>query len=77
MRRLQDAGIGCRPYFTPIRLQPFYRAEFGSKEGAFPVTGLAGRTSIGIPFHNHLNHLTAGETDYVACVLERAPKNAQ
>ncbi|MGE5586690.1 MAG: DegT/DnrJ/EryC1/StrS family aminotransferase, partial [Clostridia bacterium] len=54
MRRFQEAGIGCRPYFTPIHLQPFYRAEFGFKEGDFPVTELAGRTSIAIPFHNHL-----------------------
>jgi len=69
MRRFQEAGIGCRPYFTPIHLQPFYRAEFGFKEGDFPVTELAGRTSIAIPFHNHL---TAEEIDYVADVLERA-----
>jgi len=69
MRRFQEAGIGCRPYFTPIHLQPFYRAEFGFKEGDFPVTELAGRTSIVIPFHNHL---TAEEIDYVAGVLERA-----
>ena len=69
MRCFQEAGIGCRPYFTPIHLQPFYRAEFGFKEGDFPVTELAGRTSIAIPFHNHL---TGEEIDYVACVLERA-----
>ncbi|MEW6105648.1 MAG: DegT/DnrJ/EryC1/StrS family aminotransferase [Bacillota bacterium] len=36
MRRFQEAGIGCRPYFTPIHLQPFYRAEFGFKEGDSP-----------------------------------------
>ena len=53
MRRFQEAGIGCRPYFTPIHLQPFYRAEFEFKEGDFPVTELAGRTSIAIPSHNH------------------------
>ena len=69
VRRFQEAGVGCCPYFTPTHLQPFYRAEFGLKEGDFPVTELAGRTSIAIPFHNHL---TAEEIDYVACVLERA-----
>ncbi len=74
MRRLQDAGIGCRPYFTPIHLQPFYRAEFGFKEGDFPVTELAGRTSIAIPFHNHL---TAEEIDCVASVLESSLQEAQ
>ena len=74
MHRFQEAEIGCRPYFTPIHLQPFYRAEFGFKEGDFPVTELAGRTSIAVPFHNHL---TAEEIDYVADVLERAVEEAQ
>ena len=70
MHRFQEAEIiGCRPHFTPIHLQPFYRAEFGFKEGDFPVAELAGRTSIAIPFHSHL---TAEEVDYVAGVLERA-----
>ena len=67
-------GVGCRPHFTPIHLQPFYRAEFGFKEGDFPVTEFAGRTSIAIPFHNHL---TAEEIGYVADVLERALPEAQ
>lgn len=69
MQRFQEAGIGCRPYFTPIHLQPFYRQLFGYKEGGFPVTEAAGRTSIAIPFHNHL---TEEEVEYVATVLERA-----
>lgn len=69
MKRLQEAQIGCRPYFTPIHLQPYYRRMFGFKEGDFPVTELLGRTSIAIPFHNHL---TDGEIDYVATILEKA-----
>lgn len=79
VRRFQEAGVGCRPYFTPIHPQPFYRAEFGSKEGDFRVTEFAakfaqfaepaGRTSIAVPFHSRL---TADEIDYVADVLERA-----
>lgn len=69
MKRLLENEIGCRPYFTPIHLQPFYRREFGYKEGDFPVTEELGRTSIAIPFHNHL---TEAEIDYVATVIERA-----
>jgi perosamine synthetase len=57
------------PTFHPVHLQPFYRAEFGFKEGDFPVTEFTGRTSIAIPFHNHL---TAEEIDYVADVPKRA-----
>lgn len=69
MKRFKDEGIGCRPYFTPIHLQPFYREMFGYKEGDYPVTELAGRTSIAIPFHNHI---TEEEVEYVAQVLETA-----
>jgi len=57
---------GCQGAHSP---QPFCSTEFGFKEGDFPVTELAGRTSITIPFHNHL---TAEEIDCVAGVLERA-----
>jgi len=69
MHSFQEAAIGCRPYFTPIHLQPFYRAEFCLNERDFPATELARRTSFAIPLHNHL---TAEDVDYVAEVLERA-----
>lgn len=72
MRALQEAGIQCRPYFTPIHLQPFYREAFGFKGGEFPVTERLGRTSIAIPFHTHL---TEGEIDYVAATIEKALKD--
>ncbi|HHY39217.1 MAG TPA: polysaccharide biosynthesis protein, partial [Clostridia bacterium] len=73
MRCFQENNIGCRPYFTPIHLQPFYRELFGFKEGDFPITELAGRTSIAIPFHNNL---TKEEVDCVAEVLEEALRTA-
>ncbi len=38
IRFLREGGIKCKPYFTPIHLQPFYRKMFGYKEGDFPVT---------------------------------------
>lgn len=71
MQHLLENGVGCRPYFTPIHLQPFYRKLFGYKEGDFPITEAVGRSSIAIPFHNHL---TAEEVDYVAQVLEEGIK---
>ena len=67
MEVLQKNEVGCRPYFTPIHLQPFYRDMFGFKEGDFPITEKAGRTSIAVPFHNNL---TPEEVEYVAQVLE-------
>ncbi|NPV70693.1 MAG: DegT/DnrJ/EryC1/StrS family aminotransferase [Firmicutes bacterium] len=73
MKVLIDNEIGCRPYFTPIHLQPFYREMFGFKEGDFPITELAGRTSIAIPFHNNL---TEAEIEYVAGALEEGLRTA-
>lgn len=50
MRRLADAGIPSRPYFTPIHLQPFYREQFGYEPGDFPVTERLGNLSLALPF---------------------------
>ncbi len=50
MRRLADAGIPSRPYFTPIHLQPFYRETFGYGLGDFPVTESLGEVSLALPF---------------------------
>lgn len=73
MKVLSENEVGCRPYFTPIHLQPFYRQMFGFKEGDFPVTEFAGRTSIAIPFHGNL---TKDEVEYVAQVLEEGLRTA-
>ena len=73
MEVLTANEVGCRPYFTPIHLQPFYREMFDFKEGDFPVTEFAGRTSIAIPFHNNL---TKDEVEYVAQVLEEGLRTA-
>lgn len=51
---LNAAGIGCRNYFSPIHLQPFYREMFGYRRGDFPVTEFVADRSIALPFHNNL-----------------------
>ena len=62
IRFLRESGIECKPYFTPIHLQPFYRKMFGYREGDFPVTeDVAGRT-IALPFFNNLKE---EQIDYV------------
>jgi len=54
IKYLNEEGVQCKPYFTPIHLQPFYRKMFGYKEGDFPVTeDVTGRT-IALPFFNNL-----------------------
>lgn len=63
---LSDNGVGCRPYFTPIHLQPFYRRMFGYKPGDFPITeDISGRT-LALPFYNTLS---PSEVDYVVETL--------
>ena len=59
---LNQEGVQCKPYFTPIHLQPFYKKMFGFKEGDFPITeDVSGRT-IALPFFNNLKE---EQVDYV------------
>ena len=70
---LRENGIECKPYFTPIHLQPFYRKMFGYKEGDFPVTDdVVGRT-IALPFFNNLKE---EQIDYVVERLKEGIKNS-
>lgn len=62
IKYLNEEGVQCKPYFTPIHLQPFYRKMFGYKEGDFPITeDVTGRT-IALPFFNNLKE---EQIDYV------------
>ncbi|GAW91910.1 cell wall biogenesis regulatory protein [Calderihabitans maritimus] len=69
MEYLTAHGVACRPYFTPIHLQPFYVEQFGYKEGDFPVTERVAKSTIALPFYNNL---TEEQVDYVVKTLERA-----
>jgi perosamine synthetase len=64
MEWLSQHGIGCRPYFTPIHLQPFYRREFGYKEGDFPITERVAQSTLAIPFFNNLSAAMVEEVVY-------------
>lgn len=54
LKRLNERGIGCRDYFTPIHLQPFYQ-EIGYRQGQFPITEALSSRTISLPFHNGLS----------------------
>lgn len=69
MKTLLDKGIGCRPYFTAIHLQPFYRELFGYKEGDFPVTEHVASGTLAIPF---FNNLTEEQIDIVVDEVRKA-----
>jgi perosamine synthetase len=64
---LSDNGIGCRPYFAPIHLQPYFVDIFGYKEGDFPETEKASKSIIALPFFNDLKE---EQIDYVVEVLK-------
>ena len=69
LRGLEARGIGCRNYFQPIHLQPFYRDLLGTKEGDFPVTESVAARTIALPFYNRLSR---GEVETVVDCLGSA-----
>ena len=68
LKKLREAGIGCRNYFSPIHLQPFYEERFGFKPGILPVTEDVSKRTIAIPF---FNNLTEDDQVYVAEQLKQ------
>jgi perosamine synthetase len=62
IKYLNEEGVQCKPYFTPIHLQPFYRKMFGYKEGNFPITEDVTERTIALPFFNNLKE---EQVDYV------------
>ncbi len=67
LRGLTERGIGCRNYFAPIHLQPFYRRELGTKGGDFPITEFVGARTIALPFYNRLGE---DQIEYVVEALK-------
>ena len=66
---LAERGIPSRPYFPSIHLQPFYRERFGFREGDFPHSEAASRSTLALPFHPNQDDDVA---DYVSDVLHEA-----
>lgn len=69
MEYLKEHGVSCRPYFTPIHLQPFYREMFGYKEGDFPICEKVCDSTIALPFYGNMDKETIGN---VCSTLEDA-----
>lgn len=68
MEYLKQNGVACRPYFTPIHIQPYIKEMFGFEEMDYPNTAKAGRSCIALPF---FNDMTDNEIEYTAEVLEK------
>ncbi|MCS7305985.1 MAG: DegT/DnrJ/EryC1/StrS family aminotransferase [Thermoguttaceae bacterium] len=68
MEELEKRGVPSRPYFTPIHLQPFYREQFGYKEGDFPITEAVARSTLALPFSSVM---TEEQVESVCRTLQR------
>jgi perosamine synthetase len=66
MADLAGVGVPTRPYFSPLHLQPFYRAELGHGPGDFPVTERVAERTLALPWSATLG---ADEVRYVADAL--------
>lgn len=62
IKEMDKRGISCGRYFQTIHLQPFYKNEFGFKEGDFPISENVSERTIALPF---FNNLTEKEIDFV------------
>lgn len=47
---LAARGVGSRPYFSPLHLQPLYRDALGHGPGNFPVTERVAASTLALPF---------------------------
>jgi len=69
INKMGKRGISCRDYFQPIHLQPFYRDQFGYKEGDFPITEDTAKRTLALPFFSDLSEK---EIDFVVKNLKEA-----
>jgi perosamine synthetase len=65
IRALTKEGIGCRPYFPPIHLQPLYSRYVGA-DRRLPVTEDVAFRTLALPFFNKLKD---EEIEHVCRVL--------
>lgn len=68
MYKLQEAGIGCKPYFTAIHFQPHIIEMTGYSPGDFPVTEDVAARVIALPF---FTSMTEAQVDTVTKALAR------
>lgn len=66
--RLREAGIGVNVHYTPIPLQPYYRA-LGFGPGQFPAAEAYAEQTLSLPLHPRLSE---AQQDRVVAELMRA-----
>ena len=60
---LTALNIGTSVHFIPVHLHPFYRTQFGTKEGDFPIAERIFSQSISLPLYPSM---TEEDVEYVA-----------
>ena len=65
LKLMHSKAVQVSNYFPPVALQPFMVAEYGYKQGDFPITDSVCTGTIALPFYNNLSH------DEVRTVCER------
>lgn len=71
IEKMGQNGVQCSNYFQCIHLQPFYKNNYGYKEGSFPIAeSISGRT-IALPFFNNIKE---EEMEYIVDTLQNAVK---
>lgn len=72
IEKMAKRGVQCSNYFQTIHLQPFYKKEFGYKEGDFSVAENISKRTLALPF---FNNLTEKEIDFVVKNLKEVIEN--
>lgn len=61
-RFLEDKGIACKVYFSPVHLTSFYKKELNSKQGDLPVTEEMADKVLSLPIYPTI---TKSELKYI------------
>jgi dTDP-4-amino-4,6-dideoxygalactose transaminase len=53
--RMKQVGINLQVHYIPVHLQPFYREQYGFKEGDYPVSESFYRNEVSLPIYPDLS----------------------
>lgn len=66
---LRTAGIGANVHYIPVHLHPFYRKQFGTKQGLCPVAEASYKQILSLPM---FPAMTDEEVDIVISAVKKA-----
>ena len=73
INQLQNRGVPSRTYFSPIHLQPYFKAQFNYKAGDFPIAERVAKSTLALPFHSNMSR---ADIEYVVGCLHDAVRLA-